>query len=44
MLTVRQRLCNLQRFLMLPSTDAGQTLTPHLHTVPFLIHAHCTVQ
>jgi len=26
MLTVRQRLCNLQRFLVLPSTDAGQTL------------------
>jgi len=26
MLIVRRRLCNLHRFLMLPSTDAGQTL------------------
>jgi len=42
MLAVHQRLCNLQRFLMLPSTEAGQTLTPHLHTVPFLIHVNRT--
>jgi len=31
MLIVRRRLCNLHRFLMLPSTDAGQTL-PLIYT------------
>ena len=27
---IRHRLCNLHRFLMLPTTEAGQTLAPHL--------------
>jgi len=37
-----QQLCNLQRFLMLPSTEASQTLTTHVHTVPFLRTAPCS--
>jgi len=40
MLIVRRRLRNLHRFLMLPTTEAGQTL-PLIYTL-FLIHDHHT--
>jgi len=58
MLVVRWQLVSLLRFfslhlrfLTLPSTEAGQTLPPRLHTLLIYIHrsavwpfAHCTVQ
>ena len=53
MLTVRRQLGNLHRFLMLPSTDAGQTLpliyikfrfcTLHRAVFTSCVHLHCTV-
>ena len=45
-LTVRRRLCNRHHFLMLPSTEAGQTLPLiYIHSWSmFIILAHCTMQ